>query len=205
MNESGTYMYGNNYDLVNDETGNFIVQYANETDIILGGSENSAGNGGYDVETIKISEWGFGSNFSNDGTGGDDISEHADTTADYGIVIVGTTGGTVNGIKSAFVMKTDANLNTEINISEVFDITSISNSDTKPEASLYPNPASEIISIKEMENSGNKAFTIYNVLGEAVFKGNSIGNNINIRHLNNGVYFIAFPEESNGLFKFTKI
>jgi len=205
LNETGTFMYGNNYDLANDETGNFIVQYANETDVILGGSSNSLGNGGHDVNSLKINEWGFGSIYSNDGTYEDDISEQADTTADNGIVIVGTTGGTVNGIKSVFVMKTDANLDSNPTISEVFDITSTNNLEVKPELHIYPNPASNIITVKSETNSLNRTFVIYNVLGEIINTGETDNNEIEIATLKSGVYFVAFPKESNELFKFTKI
>ena len=203
ISESGSYSYGNNYDLPNEETGNFILQYANETDVILGGSINSVGNGGYDVLGIKISQWGFGSIFSTDGTNYDDITEEADTTADNGIVIVGTTDGTVNGIKSVFVMKTDANLDISIPITDVFDITSVEDIILEPELSLYPIPASDIIKIKGRLKNG--AFTIYNILGEIVLTGICDNNQISISQLKSGVFVIEFPEESKGVYKFTKI
>ena len=88
INKNGFYSSGNYYDQPLDETGNFILQYANQTDIILGGRSTSVGNGGYDVLNLKISQGGFGTLFSNDGTSSDENTEEADTTADNGIVIV---------------------------------------------------------------------------------------------------------------------
>ncbi len=51
-----------------DETGKYILQYANETDILLGGSTSSDGSGGYDLKALKISQGGWGIDIFNDGT-----------------------------------------------------------------------------------------------------------------------------------------
>jgi hypothetical protein len=205
INKNGFYSSGNYYDQPLDETGNFILQYANQTDIILGGRSTSVGNGGYDVLNLKISQGGFGTLFSNDGTSSDENTEEADTTADNGIVIVGTTGGTANGITSVFVMKTDASLNSSATISEVFDITSVNPLYTENTLYIYPNPTSNNIIFSSQSNILNHPYKIFNLLGEVVRNGILKSEQIDISDLINGVYFINIPSISNKSYPFTKI
>jgi hypothetical protein len=205
INKNGFYSSGNYYDQPLDETGNFILQYANQTDIILGGRSTSVGNGGYDVLNLKISQGGFGTLFSNDGTSSDENTEEADTTADNGIVIVGTTGGTANGITSVFVMKTDASLNSSATISEVFDITSVNPLYTENTLYIYPNPTSNNITFSSQSNILNHPYKIFNLLGEVVRNGILKSEQIDISDLINGVYFINIPSISNKSYPFTKI
>ena len=134
------------------------MQYHDETDIIFGGSTSSYGNGERDILSIKISQDGVGSIFITGGTAYDDISEEADTTADKGLVIVGTTSGTINGIKSVFVMKKDASLNADPNISEVFDLTNIYQIEGEKEARFYPNPTKDKITINGLKNAKNISY-----------------------------------------------
>jgi hypothetical protein len=205
INKNGFYSSGNYYDQPLDETGNFILQYANQTDIILGGRSTSVGNGGYDVLNLKISQGGFGTLFSNDGTSSDENTEESDTTADNGIVIVGTTGGTANGITSVFVMKTDASLNSSATISEVFDITSVNPLYTENTLYIYPNPTSNNIIFSSQSNILNHPYKIFNLLGEVVRNGILKSEQIDISDLINGVYFINIPSISNKSYPFTKI
>ena len=89
ISKDGVYLSGNYYDQTLDETGKYILQYANSTDVLLGGSTSSDGSGGFDLKALKISQGGWGIIFSNDGSSGNEIIEQADTTADRSIVIVG--------------------------------------------------------------------------------------------------------------------
>ena len=205
VSESGSYTLGNNYDYPENESGKFIVQYQNETDIILGGETSSYGNGGSDVLSLKVSSGGFGIIFDTEGTSFDDIAEEADTTSDKGLVIVGTTSGTVNGIKSVFVMKKDTALNGVTNINEVFDPTHIANIENEITLGFYPNPVADIITIIGIEGSKKFTYMIYNILGEIVLTETTVNNKVNLKTLNTGVYFIDIPALAKTPLKVTKI
>jgi len=205
LNEFGAYMYGDNFDMANDEKGKFILQYANETDIILGGGGNSVGNGGYDVVSIKIDELGFGSIYSTDGTNSDDNTEKADTTSDNGIVVVGTTDETLNGIKSVFVMKTDTLLKINVSLNEVFDPSNVYAFDLKNALSIYPNPTTNNLNFGGQANIINHPYKVFNLLGEVVRNGIFKSNQIDLSALIKGVYFINIPSISNKSYPFTKI
>ena len=205
ISESGAYTLGNNYDYLENESGKFIVQYKNETDIILGGGTSSYGNGGSDILSFKVASGGSGIIFDTAGTPFDDLAEEADTTADKGLVIVGTTSGTNNGIKSVFVMKKDTALNGTNAINEVFDATHIANIENETRLSFYPNPAADIITIIGVESSEKFTFTIYNIIGEIVQTGKTVNNNVNLKTLNTGVYFIDIPSLTKTPLKVTKI
>ncbi len=59
---------------------------------------------------------------------------------------------------------------------------------------LYPNPAAEILTIKGLKEP--KKYTIINTKGQVVAKGMTSENqSINVRRLNNGVYFIQLENE----------
>ncbi len=205
ISENGIFIFGDLFDGPEKEEGQFIVQYHDETDIIFGGSTSSYGNGERDILSIKISQDGVGSIFITGGTAYDDISEEADTTADKGLVIVGTTSGTINGIKSVFVMKKDASLNADPNISEVFDLTNIYQIEGEKEARFYPNPTKDKITINGLKNAKNISYIIYNVVGESVATGKTSSNIINLNNLNTGIYFIHIPSKNNTPLKVTKI
>lgn len=205
ISKNGIFIFGTLYDAQENDVGQFISQYQNETDIILGGSTSSYGNGERDVLSIKISQSGLVYTYITGGTSFDDIAEEADTTSDKGLVIVGTTTGTINGIKSVFVMKKDESLNADPNISEVFDVTNINQIESEKEVRLYPNPTTDKITIKGIKNSKNISFIIYNVLGESVATGKTSSNSINLKNLNTGIYFINIPSISNKSYPFTKI
>ncbi|AWM13243.1 secretion protein [Flavobacterium sediminis] len=59
---------------------------------------------------------------------------------------------------------------------------------TSTEITLYPNPTSSILNITGLSNSS--AFTIYNLLGQPVKKGNAENNMINVESLEQGHYII---------------
>ena len=58
---------------------------------------------------------------------------------------------------------------------------------------MYPNPASDFITIDSKEN-GN--YVILDVMGALVAEGNVSKNKISISSLNNGTYFVKFSTES---------
>ena len=120
-------------------------------------------------------------------------------------MIVGTTGGTANGITSVFVMKTDASLNSSATISEVFDITSVNPLYTENTLYIYPNPTSNNITFSSQSNILNHPYKIFNLLGEVVRNGILKSEQIDISDLINGVYFINIPSISNKSYPFTKI
>ena len=69
------------------------------------------------------------------------------------------------------------------------------------EVSLFPNPASNSISIQGLKT--NTGFSIYNTLGAKVLEGNiNVNENINIQALTNGFYLLKF--ENGNTLKFLK-
>lgn len=75
--------------------------------------------------------------------------------------------------------------------------------DTKPKSQiqLFPNPASDFITISEIE--GRQNCVIYNILGAEIFKTSIVSNDkINIQNLANGLYLLKF--EQGKVIKFIK-
>ena len=205
ISKDGTYLGGNYYDQALDETGKYILQYANSNDVLLGGSTSSDGSGGFDLKALKINQGGWGLIFSNDGSSGNEIIEQADTTADKSIVVVGTTDETLNGIKSVFVMKTDTLLNVNVSLSQVFDISNVYTFDVKNALSIYPNPTASNLYFKSQTNILNHPYKIYNFLGEVIRNGILKSDQIDVSSLVKGIYFINIPSISNKTYPFTKI
>ena len=205
LDKGGSYLSGNYYDKPLDETGKYILQYANSNDILLGGSTSSDGSGGFDLKALKITQGGWGIIFSNDGTSGNEIIEQADTTADKSIVVVGTTDNTLNGIKSVFVMKTDTLLNINVALNEVFDISNVYAFDFKTSLSIYPNPSTNNLNFVSQKNIINHPYKVFNLMGELIRNGIFKSEQIDISGLIKGVYFINIPSISNKSYPFTKI
>jgi hypothetical protein len=62
---------------------------------------------------------------------------------------------------------------------------------------INPNPFSDFITIKSDINSGNLSYSVYDIHGEEVISGSFQKNNqtnINVKKLNNGVYFIRISD-----------
>ena len=102
-------------------------------------------------------------------------------------------------------MKKDTALNGTTAINEVFDATHIANIENETRLSFYPNPAADIITIIGVESSEKFTFTIYNIIGEIVQTGKTVNNNVNLKTLNTGVYFIDIPSLTKTPLKVTKI
>ena len=204
INETGNYLIGNSYDAANDETGKFIIQYKNTNDIHIGGSTSSNSNSGYNELNFRFNENGFGFISSIDGTYSDDITEDADTIADNGIIIVGTTSGTANGVNSVFVMKKDALMDTPPVITEYIDPTYLPAYSFGNNFHIYPNPTSHFINFEGNYKINSKAYSIYDISGKLVQIGIVNSNQVQISSLNNGIYFISIPWVSSRPLKFTK-
>jgi hypothetical protein len=71
----------------------------------------------------------------------------------------------------------------------------------KFDISIYPNPVSEVLTVKLDQNMDNVGFELYNVLGDVVMTKNlSKGQNyLDVQALPNGVYFYAVMLEGNAL------
>jgi hypothetical protein len=114
------------------------------------------------------------------------------------IMYLGTLNSGVHTIKldlpDALFPNNDDKIQTSIYVlgkNEPF--TSVSEVDTQlSTAVLYPNPASEMVSI--LTDAGIKQFTVFNVLGKNILQG--ISPNINISHLDNGLYYISVNFEN---------
>lgn len=66
---------------------------------------------------------------------------------------------------------------------------------------IYPNPAEDIVNIVGIEN--NFSYTIINLFGERIAKGNSSGS-IDISHLPQGVFILIINERDRRIFRFIK-
>lgn len=64
---------------------------------------------------------------------------------------------------------------------------------------LFPNPAQTYLSISSQSPATD--FTVFNTLGQVVFQGKLIDNNINISELNSGVYFLRLNVENESIIK----
>lgn len=202
--KDGTYSNGNYYDHPLDETGKFILQYQNTSNVHLGGSSSSNSTSGFNVNNLLIGDNGYGLAYSTDGTYDNDITESADTTADYGIIIVGTTSGTANGLNSVFVMKKDSLMNTPSAITDIMDATILPDPITEPIFHIYPNPTNNFIIIEANKKIENETYEIYDISGKIVQNGRINSNQIDVSILKSGVYFISLYSTSSTHLKFTK-
>jgi hypothetical protein len=129
-------------------------------------------------------------------------------TSDGGFILTGS--GNVTG-QDAWVVKVDS-LGCEVAGCSVgveeFEVSGL-------EFQVYPNPASNNLTIKQFGNESIKEIKIYNVMGECVFQKNGISNNqqgmmnnevvIDVRHLPSGIYFIeAIAKEKKLKTKFIR-
>jgi hypothetical protein len=75
-----------------------------------------------------------------------------------------------------------------------FDLASSTDDTTKPSFEIYPNPATNYITINTDKKVGN--ISIYNQLGQMVLTKTIIDDKLNITRLKNGIYFVIL--EING-------
>jgi hypothetical protein len=62
---------------------------------------------------------------------------------------------------------------------------------------VYPNPASEYLTIELADNTQNATYTIFNQLGKPVLSGNITNQPINCNNLSTGVYLLIIRTENN--------
>ena len=70
------------------------------------------------------------------------------------------------------------------------------------EITLYPNPTSDVVYFMENKEFVNYDFILYNSLGQFIESKNSY--EVELGHLNRGIYFIQFPKNSSKIFKIVK-
>jgi hypothetical protein len=70
------------------------------------------------------------------------------------------------------------------------------------EITLYPNPTSDVVYFMENKEFVNYDFILYNSLGQFIESKNS--SEVELGHLNRGIYFIQFPKNSSKIFKIVK-
>jgi len=80
---------------------------------------------------------------------------------------------------------------------------STTSNDWAQELKLYPNPASEIITISLPEAIPNTNINVYDSLGKEVYESNSLENKttINISHLSKGIYYVKISTGNNSSVK----
>jgi hypothetical protein len=87
----------------------------------------------------------------------------------------------------------------DINYEEVLSTQEFNN--TKPQVKLFPNPSTDYIQLSNLTQTEN--YTIYNVLGAKILKGNiSDEEKINVQSLSNGLYILKF--DNGEAMKFVK-
>lgn len=78
---------------------------------------------------------------------------------------------------------------------------SIDNPNNNLQISLYPNPATDIISVQGLKNKTD--YVVYNAIGTKVLEGNiNINDNIDVQKLASGIYLLKF--NNRGILKFVK-
>ncbi len=70
------------------------------------------------------------------------------------------------------------------------------------EITLYPNPTSDVVYFIENKEFVNYDFILFNSLGQFIESKNS--SEVELGHLNRGIYFIQFPKNSSKIFKIVK-
>lgn len=70
------------------------------------------------------------------------------------------------------------------------------------EITLYPNPTSDVVYFMENKEFVSYDFILYNSLGQFIESKNS--SEVELGHLNRGIYFIQFPKNSSKIFKIVK-
>jgi hypothetical protein len=76
------------------------------------------------------------------------------------------------------------------------------NSEKEKEIILYPNPTTDVVYFKENEDFVHHDFVLYNSVGQFIESKNS--SEVQLGHLERGIYFIQFPNVSSKIFKIVK-
>lgn len=207
LTSAGVFVEEYIFNNANDEEGHFIVQYSGEQNFFTGGTTDSYGNGGQDVYYAEIGVLGlvYDGNIDLRGTAYNDLTQEADTTFDHGLVMVGTTEGTANGISSVFVLKVDSTFASPTLLSETVDITDIEKQeDPYSDAYLFPNPAKDIITISNLNTQKSNSYVIFNILGQPVASGKLNDDSIDIANFPKGHYQLVI-KDINKSFSFVKL
>jgi len=62
---------------------------------------------------------------------------------------------------------------------------------------VFPNPTTDIIYFKNIQNLSRVDISVHNIEGKLCFRDNDIGDSVNVENLNEGVYFISLFESGN--------
>ncbi|HBK82341.1 MAG TPA: hypothetical protein DDZ41_01895, partial [Flavobacterium sp.] len=91
---------------------------------------------------------------------------------------------------------------TQINITDPGNSTSFNNNSIL----VYPNPATDVISIDGLQDASNVDFIVTDILGKNVSKNSSLNNNqIDVSSLTPGIYFLLLNiDNSQEKIKFIK-
>ncbi len=191
LNTSGSLIYSNEYSGPSDDYSSAILRHQDSTSytLICNSYSFGGGNGYADILYTQLNGMFAISNLTGlSGTLVEDISTDADTTADHSIIITGTTRGTLNGMTSVFLLKTDTTYNSFFTITEDLDLsnpTSLINYNL----TVYPNPAIDYIHLKGISN--NDHLYIWDSNGKLIYESKNKHEYINIKHLRAGLYFIG--------------
>lgn len=129
-----------------------------------------------------------------------DIGYSVETTADKAFIICGNTEGFNNGLDDIYLIKTDNSglATVSENIFITTKINEIESSNINP---IYPNPATNFVSVNLEIFKNKTTIEIFDMQGEQIFKQTVDSNintelTINTNHLSNGIYMIRIINES---------
>jgi len=106
-----------------------------------------------------------------------------DFTNDNGFICIGYSQNLAAGNSDVYLVKTDAN----------GEQTLINENIVNNEATIYPNPSSEIINIV---NNNYSTYSIISLDGKVIENGSINDNSVNISNLKSGIYFITLKNNS---------
>lgn len=91
--------------------------------------------------------------------------------------------------------------NTSLPIFDVFDFCNALsiNNQSKKDVELFPNPASEIIYFKGLDN--DTEVSVYDMFGRLILKKKTSKNSLDISELNSGIYYFEFYVQENKIVK----
>lgn len=108
LDSLGDYVWSHHYGGSETDWGRRVKHIANDG-FFVGGYTNSSGNGAYDFALWKISENGTEEWFNTYGTSGWERMHDMALTADNGLILVGETNNTADGLTDIYIVRIDYN------------------------------------------------------------------------------------------------
>ncbi len=181
----------------------FDIAQNKNNGFLITGYTSSFGAGRKDFSMILTDAGGWYQNGTTYGGGQDDYSRACIYTSDNGYAIVGTTESMGLGAANILFLKTDSM--GVSNISTYTHVTGIPET-TAGAYSCFPNPVTDMLIIKSPENNILRGISLYNHLGQIVYKTDHPGKNnatIDFQNYPAGLYVLVM--QMNGSIRSEKI